>query len=91
MAVPVMEEIAEETRRLFPVSAVRLVHRVGSLEIGEASVAVAIASPHRAEAFKACRYAIDSLKAKVPIWKKEHYKDGAVWLEGPTKATASKR
>ena len=84
MAVPVMEEIAEETRRLFPVSAVRLVHRVGCLEIGEASVAVAIASPHRAEAFKACRFAIDALKAKVPIWKKEHYKDGAVWLEGPT-------
>ena len=84
MALPLMEEIAAETRRRFPVSAVRLVHRVGRLKIGEASVAVAIASPHRAEAFEACRYAIDALKAKVPIWKKEYYKDGAVWLEGPT-------
>lgn len=83
MALPLMEEIAAETARRFPVSTVRLVHRLGRLEIGEASVAVAVASPHRDEAFAACRYAIDTLKAKVPIWKKEHYADGTAWLEGP--------
>jgi molybdopterin synthase catalytic subunit len=83
MALPLMEEIAEETARRYPVSTVRLVHRLGPLEIGEASVAVAVASPHRGEAFAACRFAIDTLKAKVPIWKKEHYADGTAWLEGP--------
>ena len=67
---------------------VRLVHRLGRLEIGEASVAVAVTSPHRAEAFAACRYAIDTLKAKVPIWKKELYADGQAWLEGPAEAAA---
>jgi molybdopterin synthase catalytic subunit len=65
------------------VSDVRIVHRLGRLEIGEASVAVAVASPHRGEAFEACRFAIDTLKKSVPIWKKEFYADGAVWLEGP--------
>jgi molybdopterin synthase catalytic subunit len=83
MALPLMEEIAAETRNRHPVSEVRLVHRLGHLEIGEASVAIAVASPHRAEAFAACRFAIDTLKAKVPIWKKEHYADGTAWLEGP--------
>jgi molybdopterin synthase catalytic subunit len=83
MALPLMEEIAAETRNRHPVSEVRLVHRLGRLEVGEASVAIAVASPHRAEAFAACRFAIDTLKAKVPIWKKEHYADGTAWLEGP--------
>jgi molybdopterin synthase catalytic subunit len=83
MALPLMEEIAAETRRHFPVTEVRLVHRLGRLEIGEASVMVAVCSPHRAEAFAACRHAIDTLKARVPIWKKEHYADGTAWLEGP--------
>jgi molybdopterin synthase catalytic subunit len=82
MALPLLEEIAEETRRLYPVTDVRLVHRLGRLEIGEASVAVAVASPHRAEAFAACRFAIDTLKARVPIWKKELYADGSAWLDG---------
>ena len=82
MALPLMEQIEAETRAGWPVTDVRLVHRLGRLEIGEASVAVAVASPHRAEAFAACRYAIDTLKAKVPIWKKEFYADGALWLEG---------
>jgi len=82
MALPLMEEIAAETGRRFPVTDVRLVHRLGALEIGEASVAVAVASPHRAEAFGACRFAIDTLKAQVPIWKKELYADGSEWLDG---------
>jgi molybdopterin synthase catalytic subunit len=83
MALPLMEEIAAEARRQFGVGEVRIVHRLGRLEIGEVSVAVAAASPHRAEAFAACRYAIDTLKARVPIWKKEFYADGAVWRDEP--------
>ena len=84
MALPLMEEIAADVLRRWPVTAVTIVHRLGRLEIGEASVAVAVVSPHRAEAFAACRYAIDTLKATVPIWKKEFYADGAVWLEDPS-------
>jgi molybdopterin synthase catalytic subunit len=83
MALPMMEEIAADARRQFGVGDVRIVHRLGRLEVGEVSVAVAAASPHRAEAFAACRYAIDTLKARVPIWKKEYYADGAVWREEP--------
>ena len=81
MALPLMREIAGETHRRFPVTLVRLVHRLGPLEIGDASVAVAVASPHRGEAFAACRFAIDTLKAQVPIWKKELYADGSAWLD----------
>ena len=81
MALPLMERIAQEARERFPVTEVRLVHRLGTLEIGQASVAVAVASPHRAEAFKACRFAIDTLKSQVPIWKKEVYADGSAWLD----------
>jgi molybdopterin synthase catalytic subunit len=81
MALPLMEEIAAETRRRWPVTQVRLVHRVGTLAVGDASVAVAVASPHRDEAFAACRYAIDTLKATVPIWKKEFYADGEEWQD----------
>jgi molybdopterin synthase catalytic subunit len=81
MALPLMHEIAAETRRRFPVTLVRLVHRLGRLEIGAPSVAVAVASPHRDEAFTACRFAIDTLKARVPIWKKELYADGSAWLD----------
>lgn len=83
MALAEMEAIEAEARRRWPVTDVRIVHRLGRMEIGEASVAIAVASPHRAEAFEACRHAIDTLKKTVPIWKKEFYADGAVWLEGP--------
>lgn len=83
MALAEMEAIAAEARGRFSVSDVRIVHRLGRMEIGEASVAVAVSSPHRAHAFEACRFAIDTLKRKVPIWKKEFYADGQVWLEGP--------
>ena len=83
MALPLMEEIEGEARSRFPVTDVRIVHRLGGLEIGEASVAVAVTSPHRSDAFAACRFAIDALKARAPIWKKEFYADGAAWLEGP--------
>ena len=83
MALPLMEQIAAETRQRWAVTDVRIVHRLGRLEIGEASVAVVVTAPHRGPAFVACRHAIDTLKATVPIWKKEFYADGAVWLEGP--------
>jgi len=88
MALPLMDQIVSDARRRWPVSEVRIVHRLGRLEIGETSVAVAVSAPHRAAAFEACRYAIDTLKATVPIWKKEFYADGAVWLEGPGAAPA---
>jgi molybdopterin synthase catalytic subunit len=83
MARPLMEEIEAEARRRWPVTDVHIVHRLGRLEIGEPSVAVSVTAPHRGAAFEACRYAIDALKATVPIWKKEFYADGSVWLEGP--------
>jgi molybdopterin synthase catalytic subunit len=82
MALPLMEQIAAEALQRWPLTGVRMVHRLGRLEIGEPSVAVAVTSPHRPEAFAACRYAIDTLKASVPIWKKEFYEDGSAWLEG---------
>ena len=83
MALSEMQAIEREARRHWPITEIRIVHRLGRMAIGEASVAVAVASPHRDEAFEACRFAIDTLKRTVPIWKKEFYADGAVWLEGP--------
>jgi molybdopterin synthase catalytic subunit len=83
MALALMREIAAEVHHRFPVSELRLVHRLGRLEIGEASVVSAVSSPHRAEAFAACRFAIDTLKAQVPIWKREFYADGSAWLGEP--------
>lgn len=82
MAVPAMQRIADEIRDRWDVIGIAMVHRVGRLEIGEASVGIAVSSPHRAEAFEACHYAIDRLKETVPIWKKEVWTDGAEWIEG---------
>jgi len=83
MVEAIFAEIALEARTRFGVTRVRIVHRLGRMEIGETSVAVAVSSPHRGEAFEACRFAIDTLKHKAPIWKKEFYQDGSSWLEGP--------
>ena len=83
MVVAIFEEIAREAKERFPVTRVRIVHRLGRMKIGETSVAVAVSSHHRQEAFEACRFAIDTLKHKAPIWKKEFYADGSSWLEGP--------
>lgn len=83
MALPLLQELAADTKRRWPVSDVRIVHRLGRLQIGEASVAIAVASAHRVEAFAACRHLIDTLKQTVPIWKKEFFEGGAVWVEGP--------
>ena len=81
MAVAQMRVIVEEAMERWDLDAVALSHRTGELQIGEASVAIAVGAPHRAEAFEACRYIIDTLKTRVPIWKKEFFKDGAVWVE----------
>lgn len=81
MAEKKMAEIERETRQRWPVGEMVMVHRLGHLDIGEVSVAVAVSSPHRAEAFDACRYAIDRLKELVPIWKKENWADGSMeWV-----------
>ncbi|MDE2125834.1 MAG: molybdenum cofactor biosynthesis protein MoaE [Armatimonadetes bacterium] len=61
---------------------VAIEHRLGVIEVGEASIAIAVASPHRAEAFEACRYCIDTIKQRVPIWKREERPDGTFWIEG---------
>ena len=82
MALEKMREITAEVKRDFPVDRVGIVHRLGRLEIGEASVVIVVTSEHRRAAFDASRYAIDRLKRIVPIWKKEFFADGAVWVEG---------
>ena len=82
MALHEMEALAEQALKQFPVRDVVLVHRLGRLEIGETSVLIVVASAHRAAAFDACRWLIDTLKRTVPIWKKEYFEDGAVWADG---------
>lgn len=82
MALKVMEELADEARKKFPIRNVALVHRLGHLEVGESSVLIAVYSAHRAAAFEACRWLIDTLKKTVPIYKKEYFEDGAVWADG---------
>jgi molybdopterin synthase catalytic subunit len=81
MAERVLGEIADEIEGELPGSRVAIHHRVGSLAVGEAAVVVAAAAPHRAEAFTACRAAIDRLKSRAPIWKKEIGASGAAWIE----------
>ncbi len=81
LAMNEANKIMEEARRLFPIIELRCIHRTGALEIGELAVWVGVISRHRAEAFDACRYVIDQVKARVPIWKKEFYVDGtSVWV-----------
>lgn len=84
MARKEMQRLAEEARRRWPVERVCLIHRLGEVPLAEASVIVGVATPHRADAFAACRFLIDALKTDVPIWKREHFADGStVWVEGP--------
>jgi len=80
MAEKVMAQIGEEIQSRWPISRVAIVHRTGVLEIGQASVMIAVAAPHRGEAFEATSYAIDRLKQIVPIWKKEVWSDGSQWI-----------
>jgi MoaE-MoaD fusion protein len=82
MALQEMESLAEKALNQFQIRDVAIVHRLGRLQIGETSVLIAVASAHRAAAFEACRWLIDTLKKTVPIWKKEYFEDGAVWADG---------
>jgi molybdopterin synthase catalytic subunit len=82
MALAKMCEIGAQLHEKFAIDRVAIVHRLGRLEIGETSVFIAVSAPHRAAAFDACRFAIDTLKRTVPIWKKEYFEDGAVWADG---------
>ena len=82
MALDALEALATEAKTRFEVRDCAIMHRLGRLEIGETSVLIVVASAHRAAAFDACRWIIDTLKRTVPIWKKEHFADGAVWADG---------
>jgi len=82
MALGKMREIGALLHQKFAIHCVAIVHRLGRLEIGETSILIAVSAAHRAAAFDACRYAIDTLKKTVPIWKKEYFEDGAVWADG---------
>jgi molybdopterin synthase catalytic subunit len=79
-AEQMLAQIGDEIRERWQLENVAIAHRIGSLQVGEASVVICVASAHRDAAFDACRYAIERIKEIVPIWKKEHYQDGAVWL-----------
>src|ERR1039458_10365093 len=94
MALQQMEELAGQALKQFQVREVALVHRLGRLEIADTSVLIVVASAHRAAAFDACRWLIDTLKRTVPIWKKETFADGAVWADGepfPEELAAERR
>jgi molybdopterin synthase catalytic subunit len=82
MALQQMDSLAVQAIEKFGVRDVAMVHRLGRLEVGETSVLIVVASAHRGPAFEACRWLIDTLKRTVPIWKKEHFVDGAVWADG---------
>jgi len=83
MAEPVLAEIAAEAAEMLGTGAVAVVHRIGALGLGEASVAIAVASAHRAPAYAANRHVIEEIKKRLPIWKHEHYTDGeTAWVEG---------
>jgi MoaE-MoaD fusion protein len=82
MAIAKLREIGAQMREKFPIRRFAMVHRVGRLEIGETSVLVAVCSAHRAAAFEACRFGIDTLKRTAPIWKKEYFRDGSAWADG---------
>ena len=84
LALKAFARIDEEARAAWPSITLGLHHRTGRLEIGDASIAIVVASAHRAEAFAACRYAIERIKQIAPIWKHEHFDGGEVWIEGAT-------
>lgn len=82
MALKEMDKLIERAKRDFEIANVGIVHRLGKLEIGETSVVISVAAPHRKAAFAACEWLIRELKRTVPVWKKEVYADGEVWVEG---------
>jgi len=82
MALKKLEEVGEIAKSRFDIRDIAIVHRLGHMEVGECSTLIVVASAHRVAAFDACRFAIDTIKQIVPIWKKEFYADGEVWIEG---------
>ena len=82
MALKKIEEIGLQAKEKFDIRDIAIAHRLGHMEIGECSIVIVVASAHRGPAFDACRFTIDTIKQIVPIWKKEFYEDGEVWIEG---------
>ena len=83
MAQKKLEEIKNEAVRKWEISSVAIGHRIGTLDIGETSLVVAVSGPHRAAVFEVCQYIVDRIKEIVPIWKKEFFEDGAIYVESP--------
>ncbi|HYP27400.1 MAG TPA: molybdenum cofactor biosynthesis protein MoaE [Blastocatellia bacterium] len=90
MALQMLRRIGEEVHEKWPINRVGIVHRLGRIDISESSVVIVVTSAHRRVAFEACHYAIDRLKKIVPIWKKEYFEDGAVWVEGEGAAAGAR-
>jgi molybdopterin synthase catalytic subunit len=90
MALKEMQKLIDQAKRDFEIANVGIVHRLGRLEIGETSVVISVAAPHRRAAFAACEWLIRELKRTVPIWKKEVYADGEVWVEGDALSRSTK-
>jgi molybdopterin synthase catalytic subunit len=80
MALKEMQKLAEQAASQWPVVKLAIVHRIGTLALGDAAVVIAVSCPHRAAAFQACQWLIDNLKVTVPIWKKEYFLDGEIWV-----------
>ena len=91
MALRQLQEVRERCLRDYAIRDIGIIHRLGTLYPSECSVAIVAAASHRVPAFDACRFAIDSIKKVVPIWKKEFYEDGAVWVEGETEEVEGRR
>jgi molybdopterin synthase catalytic subunit len=90
MAIKEMALIEDTVRGKWKIEKIAITHRIGRLEIGEASVAIAVSSPHRREAIEACHHAIDRLKQTVPVWKKEYWEGGEVWIENKDGSTITR-
>jgi len=86
MALDVLRQVGAEVEQRFGVTRLAIIHRGGRVPLGEASVVIAAAAVHRGAAFDACRYAIDELKARAPIWKEEHFASGSVWIGSPARS-----
>jgi len=86
MAIREMQKLVERAHEQFAIANIGIVHRLGKLEIGETSVVISVAAPHRRAAFEACEWLIRELKRTVPIWKKEVYADGEIWIEGDSES-----
>lgn len=86
MALKMLQRIEDEIMETWGLGSVVIQHRVGRLNVGETSVFIVVSAPHRGDAFAACHYAIDRVKKIVPIWKKEIFEDGEVWVESPAEA-----